>query len=119
MSFSAAELDRLIRVEKRQQPASDSYGQPNGEWVLVGEIWAGIGNETGLGAIRTSAQANLTASIARYSFKVRFAEARELGIDAGMRIVHDGDIFDVTGVTRDYQDRDAAFVICEQGGSDG
>jgi len=118
MTFSAGELDRLIRIEERGG-GQDAIGQPSGPWSLVGEIWAGIANETGLGAIRSSAQGNLQASIARYSFKVRFAEARELGIDAGMRILHDDAVFDVRGVTRDYQDRDAAFIICEQGGNDG
>lgn len=114
----AGVLNRRVRVEKRTG-AQDATGQPVDGWTLVGEIWAGIANETGLGAIRSSLQGNVPASIARYSFLVRFESAKALGIDQGMRVVHDGLTFDVKGLVRDLKSREKAFILCEQGGNDG
>lgn len=114
----AGELNRLIRIEQRAQ-GQDSTGQPIDTWELVGEVWAGIANETGLGAIRSSQQGSLPSSIAKYSFLVRFDVAKSLGVDAGMRVVHDDIIFDVKVLTRDLKNREKAFIICEQGGNDG
>lgn len=114
----AGSLNRRIRIEKRQ-PGQDPAGQPIDIWVLVGELWAGIANETGLGAIRSGLQGNVPASIARYSFLVRFESAKALAIDQAMRAVHDDEVFDIKGLTRDFKNRDMAFLICEQGGNNG
>ncbi|MDG2524644.1 phage head closure protein [Stenotrophomonas sp. HITSZ_GD] len=118
MSIAAGELNRRIRIERRGT-GTDGWGQPIEEWALVGEVWAGIGNETGMGAIRSSLQGNVPASIARYSFLVRFQTAQALAIDQGMRIVHDGLVFDIKGVTRDLKDRERAYILAEQGGNNG
>jgi len=82
-------------------------------------VWAGIANETGLGAIRSNLAGGVPASIARYSFMVRFAVLQSLAVDESMRIVHDGLIFEVKGVTRDLNDRANGFIITEQGGNSG
>ncbi|MNV34922.1 Phage head-tail joining protein [compost metagenome] len=116
--MTARARNRRILVQRRSG-AVDEAGQPLDEWVDVGPLWAGIANETGLGAIRSSLQGNVSQSIARYSFLVSFEAARALGIDAGMRMLHDGEVFEVKGITRDFKDRKSAFVICEQGGNDG
>jgi len=114
----AGEINRRVRIERRIQ-GQDGTGQPIDTWELVGFLWAGIANETGLGAIRSSLQGNVPASIARYSFLVRFEAAMSLGVDASMRIVHDGLMFEIKGLTRDLKSREKAFIICEQGGNDG
>ncbi len=114
----AGELNRRIRIE-RPGAGQDAAGQPVQGWELVDHLWAGVAGETGLGAIRSSLQGGVPASIARYSFKVRFEAINRLGIDAGMRIVYDGLIFDVKGVTRDLKDRQAAYILTEQGGNSG
>ncbi|MFZ6696821.1 head-tail adaptor protein [Stenotrophomonas acidaminiphila] len=114
----AGKLNRKVRVER---PASgkDEWGQPTQGWELVDEIMAGIAGETGLGAIRSNLQAGAPASIARYSFLVRFEVVGRLGINPGMRIVYDGLVFDIKGATRDMNDRTAAWIITEQGGNSG
>lgn len=114
----AGQLNRRIEVQK-PGTIRDEAGQPVDGWIPVGPLMADIGNETGMGAIRSSLQGDAPASIARYSFLVRFSGARALGVDAGMRIVHDGDVFEVKGIARDYRNRDRAFILCEQGGNDG
>ena len=116
--MTARARNRRILIQRRSGEV-DEAGQPLDEWVDVGPLWAGIANETGLGAIRSSLQGNVSQSIARYSFLVSFEAVRALGLDAGMRVLHDGEVFEVKGITRDFKDRKSAFVICEQGGNDG
>lgn len=118
MAINAGDLSRRITIEQRG-PGHDDWGQPTETWVPVGEVWAGVAGETGLGAIRSNLQAGAPASIARYSFLVRFEVVGRLGINPGMRIVYDGLVFDIKGVTRDMKDRTAAWIITEQGGNSG
>lgn len=116
--LAAGDLNRLIAIERRSAGV-DAAGQPVDGWELVGELWASIANETGLGAIQSGLQGNVPASIARYSFLVRFVDVQELDVDAGMRVVENGEAFDIKGLTRDLKDRERAYIICEQGGNDG
>lgn len=116
--MTARARNRRILIQRRPDGV-DAAGQPLDEWVDVGEIWAGIANETGLGAIRSSLVGNVSQSIARYSFEVSFEAAKALGIDPGMRVLHHDEVFEVKGITRDFNDRRRAFLICEQGGNDG
>lgn len=118
MTLLAAELTHLVPVQRRAD-GRDAGGQPLDTWEQVGELWVGFRGETGMGAIRAGLQDNVPASVARYSLLARFDEVRELGIDEGMRIVHDGEVFAVLGVTRDHQHRDRAYIITEQGGATG
>ncbi|WP_313256365.1 phage head closure protein [Stenotrophomonas acidaminiphila] len=118
MAINAGDLNRRITIEQRGA-GKDEWGQPTETWLSVGEVWAGIAGETGLGAIRSNLQAGAPASIARYSFLVRFEVVGRLGINPGMRIVYDGLVFDIKGVTRDLKDRTAAWIITEQGGNSG
>lgn len=118
MTVRAGQLKNRVRVERRT-PGTDGAGQAPDTWELVGELWASIANETGMGAIRGSLQGGVPTSIARYSFMARFETVRALGIDPAMRIVHDGFAFEIKGITRDLQSRDKAYILCEQGGAVG
>ena len=112
----AGELRQRITIQ--QHPAgTDEAGQPLDNWVDVGTLSANIGHDTGKAAIRQSG--SVPVPYAQYSFKVRFADATLLGVTAGMRVSHAGEFFDIKGLTRDFQTRDAAFIICELGGNEG
>jgi SPP1 family predicted phage head-tail adaptor len=117
-NIAAGDLNRRIEIQKREQ-GTDDVGQPLDTWVTVGKLWANIGNQSGIGAIKTGLQENVPESITGYSFMVRFESARALAVDAGMRVLHAGLIFDVKGVSQDLKNRDRAFIICTQGGNDG
>ncbi|MFE0784065.1 phage head completion protein [Serratia bockelmannii] len=116
--MTARARNRRILVQRRSG-AVDDAGQPLDVGGAVGPLGAVMAHETGVGAFRSSLQATVSASIARYSFLVSFEAARALGIDPGMRALHDGEVFEVKGITRDFKDRRNAFLICEQGGNDG
>lgn len=109
-------LRQLVLVQRRTA-GTDDTGQPLDVWESVGPLYADIGSKTGFSAIDAAAQSGVPASIAAYSFLVRFADCQALGVNVGMRILHDGTPFDVKGVTRDFAKRDRAYIICEEGGS--
>ncbi|MDH2022947.1 head-tail adaptor protein [Stenotrophomonas sp. GD03680] len=111
-------LNRKVRVE-RPASGTDDWGQPVQGWELVDEIMVSIAGETGLGAIRSGLQGGVPASISRYSFMARYQTVKELGIDATMRILYEGLVFEVKGITRDLRRKDRAFIITEQGGNSG
>lgn len=118
MSLRAGELNRRATIQYRVE-GQDAAGQPVDDWRDVATVWVGIANETGMGAIRSSLQGNVPASIARYSFLARFETVRSLGVDQGMRLLHDGLIFDIKGIVRDLKDRERAYILTEQGGNAG
>ncbi len=49
----------------------------------------------------------------------RYQTVRALGIDATMRILFDGLVFEVKGITRDLNRKDRAFIVTEEGGNSG
>lgn len=112
----AGSLRQRITIQQRTDE-TDAAGQPVDAWEDVGKLSANIGHDTGKAAIRQSG--SIPVPYSQYSFKVRLRDARALAVDSGMRIVHDGLYFDIKGVTQDLQDRDAAFIITEQGGNEG
>lgn len=114
--MNAGQLNRRITIQRHVQ-GQDDFGQPIDTWEEVKKVWASIANETGLGTIRSQTQAGVPSAVSRYSFMVR----KEAAVDVtdAMRIVHDGLIFDIRVITHDLNQRDRAYLICEQGGSDG
>ena len=109
----AGQLNRRCTVQRRTG-RTDAAGQPLAQdWADVGQLWVGIGNETGMSAIRSTDEGGVPASLSRYSFLARFDSVRALSVDAGMRLVHDGEMFSVLGVTRDFKRRDRAYIVCE------
>ncbi len=111
-------LNRKVRVE-RPASGTDDWGQPAQGWELVDEIMVSVAGETGVGAIRAGLQGGVPASISRYSFMARYQTVRALGIDATMRILFDGLVFEVKGITRDLNSKDRAFIVTEEGGNSG
>lgn len=115
MAVKAGDLRYRIMIQVRSGGV-DAAGQPEDTWADAGPLWAGIANETGLGAIKSG---DVPAAIARYSFRVRYDDAVALGVDSSKRISFDGLYFEVKGMTRDLQKREYAYIVCEQGGSEG
>ncbi|MEG0184964.1 MAG: head-tail adaptor protein [Stenotrophomonas sp.] len=111
--MNAGHFNRRIRIE-RQDGRNDAWGQPLDTWVEVTQLWAAIAAETADGAARVKLDSGLPAMIRRQRFQVRLAPAQQAGIGAGMRIVHDGHTFDITGVAPDLGTRHTAVLFTEQ-----
>lgn len=116
--MEAGKLNRRIEVQYRAD-GQDEFGQPVDTWVSLGKLWASPANETGLAAIRNSTQPGIPSSVARYSFLVRRNAMLSKGVNVGMRILYESLVFDIRLITQDLQDHEKAFLVCEQGGSDG
>ena len=106
-------LNRRITIQKRT-PGRDAAGQPLRTWEPVVEVWADVRGSTGMASIRQSGmQENVAASINSYSFRIRY----RAGIDAGMRVLLDGEPFDIKQVRMDHAGKVWTDLVCEQGGS--
>ena len=115
--MKAGRLNRRIAIEKLAGGV-DAAGQPTTTWQHVGYLWADIAHDTGKAAIRRTSD-QVPVPYSQYSFMVRLCDLRLLGVTDGMRVVHDSLKFDIKGITQDLKQRDAAFIVCEQGGNEG
>ena len=107
MGLDAGKLNRRITIERRVA-GEDAAGQPIEGWEPVATVWADIRTPRGLGAVRDM-QGDIAASIARYSIGIRYLE----GLDSGMRIRTQGQVFDVKQVRMDYAERIWTDLVCE------
>ena len=111
--MNAGHFNRRIRIE-RQDGRVDAWGQPLDAWVSVADLWAAIPLERADTVQRVKLDSGLSAAIRRQRFQVRLTPAQRAGIGIGMRIVHDGHTFDITGVVPDLGTRHTAVLFTEQ-----
>ena len=83
---------RLNRRCTLQQPgtATDALGQPIPGWTDVAMVWASIRHLSGVEAIKADA----TVSTVKASIRIRWRP----GLNAGMRVVHGADTYDIKAV---------------------
>jgi len=82
----------------------DEIGQPVDTWQTVAELWASVRYLSGLSAIKASAD----VSISQVSIRIR----HRTGLDAGMRVLHDGQVFDIKAALPDGK-RQFVDLVCE------
>lgn len=99
----AGKLTERINIEQRTT-AQDAIGQPVESWSLVAAVWADIRYPSGLSSIKADAD----VSIIKASIRVRYM----VGIDAGMRVVHGSDIYDIKAVLPNRAER-FVDLVCE------
>ena len=68
-------------------------------------MWASIKHLSGLQAIKADA----TASVVRASIRIRY----RLGLDAGMRVLHVGAVYNISAVLPDAARREFTDLVCE------
>jgi len=105
-TFRAGTLRDRIHIQ-RKTGGADEWGTPLPEgWenISPGRIAANVQHKSGLGTIKADAE----VSIVRASIRIR----RRAGVDAGMRVLFDGQIYELKAVlpgpTREYID-----LVCE------
>jgi head-tail adaptor len=111
--MNAGHFNRRLRIE-RQDGQLDAWGQPLDAWQPAAELWAAIIADRADSVQRLTLASRLPATIRRQRFHVRLAAARQAGIQAGMRIVHDGRVFNITGVAPDVSRRQTTVLFTEQ-----
>lgn len=101
--IQAGKFDKRINIEQRSTD-TDELGQPIETWTLVAAVWAHIRFPSGLSSIKADAD----VSTVKASIRVRYM----VGIDAGMRVVHGSDIYDIKAVLPNQSER-FVDLVCE------
>lgn len=101
--MQAGQLNHRITIEQRTS-GEDAWGQPVDTWATVAELWASVRYLSGLSAIKSGAD----VSISKVSVRIR----HRTGLDAGMRVLHDGQVFDIQAVLPDGK-RQFVDLVCE------
>lgn len=108
----AGQLNRRITIQQRD-PGTDSSGAPLQTWKDVVTVWSNIAGYTGMRSIRITGE--IPATRKRYSFRIRYRD----GIDEGMRVVYNGQNFDIREVRMDFAGMIWTDLVCELGSNDG
>ena len=99
----AGQLKHRITIQ-RPTGAQDAWGTPEPQgWEDVALVWSDIRYQSGSESIRAGAD----VSIVRASVRIRW----RTGVDAGMRVLHGGQVFDVEAVLPSA-DRKHIDLVC-------
>lgn len=101
--ISAGQLNQRVTLQQRDA-GSDALGQPLTTWTDVATVAADVRMPSGLETIRAGAD----VSILKTSIRIRW----RVGVNAGMRAVHRGTVYDVRVVLPDPQ-RVFLDLVCE------
>lgn len=101
--LSAGKFNQRINIEQRST-AQDAVGQPVETWALVAAVWASVRHPSGLSAIKADGD----VSVVKASIRIRY----RTGLNAGMRVTHGSEIYDIKAV---LPNRPEGFVdlVCE------
>ena len=101
---------RLNRRCVLQAPgtAQDELGQPIPGWTDVASVWADIRMKSGLESIKAGAP----VSVVQASIRIRY----RAGINAGMRVVHNLQVYEILAVQPDVGGREYVDLVCQAGG---
>ena len=102
--MQAGTLNRRVTL---QAPGTtqDELGQPIPGWTDVATVWASVRHVSGLEAIKSGAD----VSVVKVSVRIRYLA----GIDAGMRVLHGAEVFDIRAVLPDTR-RQYVDLICQK-----
>ena len=97
---------RLNRRVTLQAPGTttDEIGQPIPGWTDVATLWADIRMKSGLESIKAGA----SVSVVQASIRVRY----RAGINAGMRVVHNLQVYEILAVQPDVGGREYVDLVC-------
>jgi SPP1 family predicted phage head-tail adaptor len=106
---------RRISIQQRN-PATppDSFGQPADDWVEVTPAWAWIKGVSGVKGLEVSSN-GISVSTGRYSMRIRYRE----DLTSAMRVVLNGEIYNIQGVLPDRDGRQYVDLVCEIGANQG
>jgi len=97
-------LNQRITIEQRTA-GQDAAGQPAGTWQAVATVWADVRHLSGLETIKAGAE----SSAVKASIRIR----NRSGLNAGMRVVHGGSIYNIKAVPPYVASRPFLDLVCE------
>ena len=98
---------RLNRRCTLQAPGTttDEIGQPIPGWTDVATVWGDIRLKSGLESIKAGAP----VSVVTASIRIRY----RAGINAGMRVVHNLQVYEILAVQPDVGGREYVDLVCQ------
>lgn len=96
-------LNHRVTIEQRVT-GEDEIGQPINTWATVDEVWASVKHLSGLSAIKSDAD----VSIVKASIRIRY----RTDLNAGMRVTHGGEQYDIKAVLPDAR-KQYVDLVCE------
>ena len=84
---------------------TDELGQPIHGWTDVALVWASIRHLSGVEAIKADA----AVSTVRASIRIRWRP----GLNAGMRVVHNLQVYEILAVQPDVGGREYVDLVCQ------
>lgn len=102
--INAGRLNNRVTIQSRQVGV-DAVGQPVDVWVNYVQVWANIKFVSGIDSIMGGAEFSVT----KCSVMIR----KRSDIKFGMRLLYDGNIFDIVSVRPDEENGDKMYLVCE------
>lgn len=100
----SANLDTRITIQSLTA-GYDEIGQPVESWSEVASVWASVRHVSWLETIKSGAD----VSVVKVSVRIRY----RAGIDAGMRVLHGAEVFDIRAVLPDAR-RQYVDLVCQK-----
>lgn len=104
MTLRAGTLRDRITIQHKTA-GNTPWGAPQPDaWVNLAKVWANVMHRSGMGAIKADAD----VSVVRASIRIR----RRSDVNAGMRVLHVGQIYDIEAVLPG-ETREAIDLVCK------
>lgn len=97
-------LNHRINIEQRSS-TTDALGQPLETWTLVAAVWADVRHLSGTAALKAGADTSLVQA----SIRIR----QRSGLNAGLRVVHGSDVYDIRAVLPDGKN-EYIDLVCQR-----
>ncbi|USE78910.1 phage head closure protein [Cupriavidus gilardii] len=98
----------LVEIQ-RNVPAQDEAGQPISSWQTVATAWANVRHRSGMEAVR----GDTPASVVQVSVRIPYPVVVETPIDSSMRLLCEGEPYDIQAVLPDRQKRQHVDLVCQ------
>lgn len=108
--MQAGKLDRFLRIERKVETRNDFNEKVLG-WELVAEIWATVKDLSG----REYLQSGAIQSEVKTKIFLRY----RAGVEAGMRVVDGGDIYNIEAVLGRDRRSNMLTLMCSRGVNNG
>ena len=102
--MQAGRLNRRVTLQSPSQSV-DEIGQPIPGWTDVATVWGDIRMKSGLESIKAGAP----VSVVQASIRIRY----RAGVNAGMRVVHNLQVYEILAVQPDVGGREYVDLVCQ------
>jgi SPP1 family predicted phage head-tail adaptor len=106
MAMRAGALRNLIQILRPHETGRDEENKPIVTWPLFAEPFCEIVAKRGTEQFDPATKQRFSQVV--YRFRCRYVEV--IGIDATMRIEHEGQKYDIRGILPDEQQRDDVII---------